>query len=101
MLYKKGIILPSILYSADKDIFEKRNESWFEKIRLLPEEDITNKKVILVFGAGHFFGKSELLDLLLKDGFELQKMNFNGDFKPFGSDDLKNGGYCKIPLLQI
>jgi len=69
--------LHELLYKSFKDYPElhdrlliQRNKSWIKKIKSVMR---TNKNVLIVVGAGHLVGPDSVIDLLRKQGYEVNQ----------------------------
>lgn len=64
-------------------IVGERNYQWLPKILELHKRG--PEPVVFVFGFVHLGGKYGILNLLRESGFKIERMNSEGEFKPFGA----------------
>ena len=63
----------------DKVLLKDRNEIWVEKFKKAQESD-NYDQIFLAGGAAHFIGNYNVLDMLKKDGFSINRMNSNCNY---------------------
>lgn len=83
--YLNGLLSREFLELSD-EIHKDRTLKWMPILKNIHNNE---NDVIFCVGLGHLFKEYGILNLLLEDGFNLLKMNFENQGEPFSSDDLK------------